>query len=943
MQKRFTLFAVLGILASLIVLSVAGIIAQDVGTAESATTAVSSGLLSNGGFETDANSDNVPDGFKVMRQDAKLSTDAKSGSKSIMFEDNTTNAKSPYIESEEFIAIDTSKTYELSGYAKSSSGQQTSYLGLVFFGADKKPVYFYNATNDIASYYNYPPMNNKKPPVSWTLYQGNITGESRELTQSKFPVGTKFAKVRAFGVYRTNVTGVYSTPGKVWMDDIQFVEVLGGSGGGSGGSKTYSAGELVSINSSMSALVKVNGTDHTVSLVTTSSSSAATIKVDGTNRDVTEKNNYTFTGGASGDIVVEIRDVVHPAYAGDTRRVDLVVSQKNVAIAVRDACGDLSDKVKLAINRLRSGNMLISQEGEYALVGQYIVLGAGANKVIEVQDISIDNAIRGTVTFSEMVTGQVVEVLVYNTSQGYVKPGISLFGGNLINITASADGKKVSITWSPDNVIDTYNCLVPAPSTCSDLVNRVANPKDYERSGTKYRLLGNGSWSGEYSEEIGKYTAHYASWSVQPAYSTDSWMYSSIQVWKFENSSFDAKEVLENWVSGSSCQLRSVDDGFGKIKQVYICSWDGTDIQNQNDYKSRGVYWYYDNVIVSAYFSEGQWMTDAELATLFAKKTDEILSNMVNNGYKWSSSDLNDIDYSFRQEIAETLEECSSEIPQPVDNDGNPCTQQWYCKTEPAICPEYGYQTRICQESGCNTQEVKEEKLYCSPGICSGCYVPRWFGSKTDNVCVPYGTRLESNTAEEIKLEERVFVDSTHLEFNLTVIDQEKAYLYFDDEDGSIFDQILYIGGTYELYEGKNDLIRFRVDKIVPGTNGKSGYIMITVLDSFNAYCDIDGDVKPQKEKQYNGEWASCQNNYECSSNFCSAGECIEVQDMINEASALKTFFVKVACRLTNPFDNAGYSRCLAENLGGREIPTMSPPVDLTAQSSSTKDLVLAN
>ena len=151
------------------------------------------------------------------------------------------------------------------------------------------------------------------------------------------------------------------------------------------------------------------------------------------------------------------------------------------------------------------------------------------------------------------------------------------------------------------------------------------------------------------------------------------------------------------------------------------------------------------------------------------------------------------------------------------------------------------------------------------------------------------------------------------------------------------FDEVVYVGGTYRLIiddERDQEDVTFSVDKIVPGTNGEKGYLVITVMQSFNAYCDIDGDIKAQKEKQYNGEWASCQNNYECSSNFCSAGQCIEVQDMIKEASALKTFFVRVACRLTNPFDNTGYSRCLAENVGGKEIPSMSPPVDLSAQSN---------
>jgi hypothetical protein len=68
-----------------------------------------------------------------------------------------------------------------------------------------------------------------------------------------------------------------------------------------------------------------------------------------------------------------------------------------------------------------------------------------------------------------------------------------------------------------------------------------------------------------------------------------------------------------------------------------------------------------------------------------------------------------------------------------------------------------------------------------------------------------------------------------------------------------------------------------------------------------------------QKSKNYDGSWAKCQNNYECSSNVCSDGECIELKGIANEASSLKTFFVKMICKLTNIGDSEEYNVCIAD------------------------------
>ena len=83
-----------------------------------------------------------------------------------------------------------------------------------------------------------------------------------------------------------------------------------------------------------------------------------------------------------------------------------------------------------------------------------------------------------------------------------------------------------------------------------------------------------------------------------------------------------------------------------------------------------------------------------------------------------------------------------------------------------------------------------------------------------------------------------------------------------------------------------------------------------------NAYCDIDGLVKEQKTKDLKGNWAKCQNSYECSSNLCSDGECIEVKDIVAKGNAIKGLAVKILCRLSNMFDSTNYNQCLYDYLG---------------------------
>src|SRR3989338_2970268 len=91
----------------------------------------------------------------------------------------------------------------------------------------------------------------------------------------------------------------------------------------------YGAGQSLTIAGGESQTVSVADKDHTVDLVTTSSTTAATIKFDGVSKDVTEGNSYAFAG----DLNVYVKNVIHPAFAGDLRQIELIVGANTLLLA----------------------------------------------------------------------------------------------------------------------------------------------------------------------------------------------------------------------------------------------------------------------------------------------------------------------------------------------------------------------------------------------------------------------------------------------------------------------------------------------------------------------------------------------------------------------------------------------------------------------------------
>jgi hypothetical protein len=292
--------------------------------------------------------------------------------------------------------------------------------------------------------------------------------------------------------------------------------------------------------------------------------------------------------------------------------------------------------------------------------------------------------------------------------------------------------------------------------------------------------------------------------------------------------------------------------------------------------------------------------------------------------------------------LYDTIQECGSDVRFNWSEE----YLSWNCKTEPVICPPHGYQTQICVAwSQKENQEIKREnQISCSPGICAGCMTPRWLGGN-ENKCIPYGFRFMQKAQWEWGLIKEI-VDQDPLsvagalneeDLGLEVYPNQTALLYVGDWNATFYLQIgaiIDITPYLDKYFGENIESTMTVDEILyDSVDYNNSKIIVTftfreygskiVVPEINLYCDIDGWVKQQKTKE-GSEWAKCQNNYECESNICSYGECVDLKGIVEQANVFKGTFIKVVCKLSNLFDIDDYSQCVWKYLGEEVSTTAS-------------------
>ncbi len=90
----------------------------------------------------------------------------------------------------------------------------------------------------------------------------------------------------------------------------------------------YGAGETVKLTGGETKTVTIASKEHVIELTSTSSTTSAKLVVDGVAKTVTKGSSYAYAG----DLNVYVKDITHPAFAGDVRDAELIVGANTLLI-----------------------------------------------------------------------------------------------------------------------------------------------------------------------------------------------------------------------------------------------------------------------------------------------------------------------------------------------------------------------------------------------------------------------------------------------------------------------------------------------------------------------------------------------------------------------------------------------------------------------------------
>ena len=512
-------------------------------------------------------------------------------------------------------------------------------------------------------------------------------------------------------------------------------------------------------------------------------------------------------------------------------------------------------------------------------------------------------------------------------------------------------------------MINSY--LAKYPSTlrstsqsCESLINSVKNPVS-----TSERILyDNANYTGSdwINGQQEAYTEYDARWNwntLEEQENQVNYYFTGYDIRFYDNKDVDLSDYAKWNNEDPACKINSfrVDD---KENYFYICNWDvlnnQQDINNPNyNHNDRQIFWYNQNVVVRIHLYWGDQLTDAQVQKLSEQRMSDLINNLQNNQYKYIDWSNFELAWPVGDELKNSITSCGSDVP-AADY------RSWYCKTEPIICPPHGYQNKICTRWNpkISANDVQQQQISCSPGICSGCMIPKWFGETGgESKCIPYGFRFaqQTNDFNIIEINHTYTSGGSDEEIgSLSVADTENGGIYYEGISLKVYPnnqialtvegwdnitRLLAVGDSLDLlkilnmplYDEQGNIITytFTVNQIYYDTvNYSNSYFNYTaVFESpvinqtrternyvpvtFNMYCEIDGEVKQQKAMNSEGGWATCQNNYECRSNLCSEGECIEAVSLFKQ---IRGFFVKMYCKIINPISGDEYSQCVANN-----------------------------
>ncbi|MDP2947380.1 MAG: hypothetical protein Q8N88_04655, partial [Nanoarchaeota archaeon] len=460
--------------------------------------------------------------------------------------------------------------------------------------------------------------------------------------------------------------------------------------------------------------------------------------------------------------------------------------------------------------------------------------------------------------------------------------------------------------------------------SCSDFGNFIKNPKNFTYEDLFFKLDYNASYENSIwaNDSEKNYQTNYASW-----FSHDD-KYRRIS---FEVNTFDDGDDLNQWLTNQmNWEICKLDTYYTDEENlVYACNgnvlWD-KDLKYSR-YSSVDSIWVSGNQIISIYTSDSGYYDEEYEKYLEKQKMKDFIEGLKGSNQKeYIGWEYVDVSWPLRNIIEEVLKSCGSSIVSDT------CKPSWTCKTEPTVCPQHGYQTRTCVENNCGLKPRTVE-MDCSPGICAGCNIPKWFDYKDESKCIPYGTRFKQQTGWVKKLveeteEESLSEESQSDEVSLKVLSSDEAILTVYTKNGNEENYTLRKNEKVVINASNfdDDLESFELTpiEIHYGSGNSDGFVNFRIkikgwekeAETVNAYCNYDGRVMQQKSVNKNGDWASCQNNYECESNFCTSGECVEITKMMKELSGWKVFGAKLACKVGHLLNIEKYNDCIGTRLG---------------------------
>lgn len=653
-------------------------------------------------------------------------------------------------------------------------------------------------------------------------------------------------------------------------------------------------------------------------------------------------NHIVISYGSQGNLKIYINGIDSGLQVREWDYMD-TSSSGNFAIAGKDVFRGLVDEVAI-------WNRSLSQDEVNYLYNQ-------GNGLSLLSEVSSDG---GSSNMTQNAT-------CYDSDGGlnyYVKGNVSI-GGNLRGVDfCHADG-RVDEAYCYDNFtlgsveqecpngcVDGA-CVNSTQDSCQEITDFMKNPTDLILDGNEWVLNYNYSDSSSY----GIYS--YVSFMGQDDYSSN---YVYVEETEL-NSVKEAEKNLKYALDDGICnQERIYADETGDYQIIYLCKniwdlgYDSQEIIKQDDQYSVTAIWLNGNRLFrvysyrydynNCYSYEDCKAQDESQHRNEERQTTEFLQKLVNNENQYVNSGY--LDWYTKQFVKYLLNGCNSEVVESEES-----FSSWSCRMDPVICPPHGKQIQKCTKYNyeLEKEETREATISCNPGICSGCILSSWvqnIWSDAEAPCIPYGFRFgisqineggrlyisdfQDDPEDPILFDLEVLADgmakiSVNKDIrNITATESDPIKDVTISVNGQKFgaypgeSYIFYEGETYDVSmsvttdSGKEELlsngILVRVDDIFDSFEDVEDYIDLTLMEKVNAYCDIDGQVKQQKTQA----WGSCQNNYECESNMCSYGECVDLKGIANQVTGFKGFVVKMLCKLGNPFSEDEYLQCVSDN-----------------------------